>query len=173
MLIDLSYFTKGTRHLLNAYSEGDGPEGYGTQAVRERVEGYISTLQLRFLFEAVGYGLAKDLDGYLTGLDEAAGGDDAGGDGEGPDPYFESILAPLREPFADYVAYRLLRDAGQDATITGLVDLDSDNGYVDVSGRMASLWNDMVWRMKAFASVPREGVVTDANLLTTINTLNI
>lgn len=167
MLCDLTYFTKGTRHLLNAYSEAGGTEAYGTQAVRERVEGYISTLQLRFLCEAVGYRLAKDLDGYLTALDRDGEGRDA------HDAYYDELLEPLREPFADYVAYRLLRDAGQDATITGLVAVDSDNGYVDVSMRMATLWNDMVWKMEEFAAMPHEGVETDRSLLTTINTLNI
>ena len=49
-----------------------------------------------------------------------------------------SVLEQLREPFANYVFYKILRDANSQATMTGLVRLKCANTYVAPLRRQVS-----------------------------------
>lgn len=132
MLIDITYFTSGPRQIENAVAVSS-PSAQ-QQAVRNTVESYISHCQVRFLDAAVGSTMRAFIEGYL---------EDSESQDFTEDPDTEVLLEYLREPFADYVFYYLLRDAGQQPTITGLVELKSANSYVEPLTRQAHVWNRM------------------------------
>lgn len=89
------------------------------------------------------------------------------------------VIEQIREPFANYVFYKILRDGNSQATMTGLVRLKCANDYVAPLRRQVSTWNDMVDMMADFSEWVRTsdcqvpGIITDPNLLTKINTLNL
>ena len=132
MLIDITYFTSGPRQIENAV-EVSSPSAQ-QQAVRNVIEKYISLLQGKFLDAAVGASMRSFVEGYLDSMED---------DGFEEDPDTEVLLELLREPLADYVLYYILRDAGQQSTVTGLVELKSANRYVEPQTRQAHVWNRM------------------------------
>ena len=91
----------------------------------------------------------------------------------------DMVIEQLREPFANYVFYKILRDANSQATMTGLVRLKCANDYVAPIRRQVSTWNDMVdmiadfsvWAKSADCHVP--GISAESNFLTKINALNL
>lgn len=169
MLLDVSFFTTGPRRVLNAFADEvttDVPRPH-YQAVQEFVEGYIERYEPMFLRQVVGDELAAMLEDYGESKAE-------GGDGFVEDQEYEYLLTWLLEPMADYVMYKILRDAGQDVTVTGAVKVDTDNVYVDAATRQVTVWNEMVEELRAFvdSSIGR-GMPVARNLLTPINTLNL
>ena len=159
MLIDCSYFTKGTRHILNA-SLGTLPN-----------EAYIAEFQEQYLVEMLGPTLGNKFNAYLVCLDED----------EEPirNEKMDAVCDRLKESFADYVFFHILRDANTQSSITGLVLLKSANTYVAPIRRQVSVWNTMVDRNRRFAEwcqssdCTTSGISISNDMITKINALNL
>ena len=168
MLIDHTYFTHGFRHIQNA-SLGTRPNPNAAEVVGA-IEAYIDDEQERFLTLALGQHVGNKVHTYLVCRDE---GDEIRNDA------IEKVCDKLREAFADYTFYRILRASNTQATITGLVKLKNANEYASPVQRQVMAWNSMVERMRKFAvwsatdECPLKGVSVDANLTMRINALNL
>lgn len=169
MLIDCSYFTKGPRHILNA-SMGTIPNANAIE-VNAAIEAYIEENQELFLVRILGHSLGNRVNAYLVCLD----------DDEKPvrNANIDAVCEHLREPFADYVFFHILRNMNTQSTMTGLVRLKCANEYVAPLRRQVSVWNAMVDKNRLFArwsksaDCPIAGISIDNNLLTKINSLNL
>lgn len=172
MLIDCSYFVDGPRHIQNATLGDSGrmPKA-NSEEVNAAIEAYIKMFQWPFLKEALGAPIASSVNSYLK-LHEKYEGKDH-------DVDLDMVIEQLREPFANYVFYKILRDSNSQATMTGLVRLKCANDYVAPIRRQVSTWNDMVNMIADFSTWCKSsdchvsGIVTDSNLLTKINVLNL
>lgn len=169
MLIDCSYFIDGPRHIQNAtLGKRHIPN---SDSVNMAIEAYIRMFQMPFLKESVGETIARAIMSYLSLKKEDEQGE--------RDEAMEKMIEHLREPFANYVFYKILRDNNSQATITGLVRLKCANDYVAPIYRQVSTWNDMVEMMAAFSEWAKSsdcnisGITTSSNLLTRINSLNL
>ena len=162
MLIDVTSFTSGPRQIENAVAT---PKSPNQTAVAERINGFIDCYQPVFLRMAVGYDLANVIDAYSRF------------DHNEPDEKKEKLIALLREPFADYVFFYILRVMNVQSTITGLVQLKSVNSYVSPLEQGVLTWNRMTEGMKLFAEevamLGVNDVAIDKDLLTCINNLNL
>lgn len=169
MLIDCSYFTKGSRRILNA-SMGTMPNPNATE-VNEAIEAYISEYQERFLCRMLGNVNGNKVHTYLVCLDED----------ENPKhkEHFDEVCERLKESFADYVFFHILRDANTQSTITGLVQLKCTNEYVAPIRRQVLVWNDMVERNRMFAEWVKtseckiSGISVSEEMKTRINQFNL
>lgn len=172
MLIDCSYFTKGPRHILNAsMGNHDTLRNPNAAEVNKAIEAYIEDNQERFLVRVLGATLGNKVNAYLVCQEED----------ENPtsNKNFDAICEHLREPFADYVFYYILRDSAAQATITGLVRLKCANDYVAPIRRQVSTWNAMVEKNRLFAlwsqsvDCPIAGISISEDMTTKINSLNL
>lgn len=182
MLIDVSYFLAGPRHIANAtLAELPSPESI---AVNDTIMAYIKEFQPLFLSSVLGSKLSQEVTDYLNLLEQEVAATEVSGNEEidvaavGEESKYESLCKLLREPFANYVFFHILRDANTQATIKGLVRLKCDNTYVTPIQRQVSTWNDMVKKNREFArwASSKECPFTvniDSNLLTPINTFNL
>ena len=169
MLIDCSYFIDGPRHIQNA-TLGRMPNP-NAEEVNAAIKTYIKMFQRPFLKEAVSAPIAGAIIAYLKLLDMD--------ENEERDEALDMVIEQLKEPFANYVFYKILRDSNSQSTMTGLVRLKCANDYVAPIRRQVSIWNDMVdmmtdfseWCKSSACHIP--GIVTDSNLLTKINVLNL
>lgn len=172
MLIDCSYFVDGPRHIQNATLGDSGrmPKA-NSEEVNAAIDAYIKMFQWPFLKEALGAPIASSVNSYLK-LHEKY-------EGEEHDVDLDMVIEQLREPFANYVFYKILRDSNSQATMTGLVRLKCANDYVAPIRRQVSTWNDMVNMIADFTAWCKSsdchisGIVTDSNLLAKINVLNL
>lgn len=170
MLIDCSYFTEGSRHILNAtMGTADTLPNPNADEVNNAILAYIEELQPEFLTEMLGATVANKVNAYLVCQEED----------ETP-PHVErmdELCERLREPFADYVFFHILRDSNTQATMTGLVKLKSANTIVAPISRQVSVWNSMVRKNRLFAEWSKEstlnGITVSAELTTPINVLNL
>lgn len=159
MLIDVTSFTSGPRQIENAV---ETQKSANQIAVAERINGYIEFYQTEFLMRAVGRELYKSIDEYSKT------------DHEEPDESMESLIGMLREPFADYVFFYMLRDMNVQPTITGLVQLKCANSYISPLEKGVQTWNRMADRLRLFVSeVAVEGVTIESDMLTHINAFNL
>ena len=169
MLIDCSYFIDGPRHIQNA-TLGKMPNP-NAEEVNAAIKAYIKMFQRPFLKQAIGESAERTLTAYLDNLEKD--------ETEEPVVALDMIIEQLREPFANYVFYKILRDGNTQATMTGLVRLKCANDYVAPIRRQVSTWNDMVDMMADFSAWYKSsdcqisGITTDSNLLTKINVLNL
>lgn len=178
MLIDVSYFMSGPRQIENA-SVAEMPT-QNSLAVNEVINGYIKAFQPEFLCQLVGAGFLQGITDYLELIEqeneETSGEVDSE---EEPQSGYAVLCEKLREPFADYVFYHILRDANTQATITGLVRLKCANEYISPIKRQVSTWNSMVKKNKLFVEWVMSddclftGMTMNTNLLTPINTFNL
>ena len=175
MLIDVSYFTSGPRHIMNATANASPNQNQ--LSVNKAIMGYVKHYQMAFLCEMLGDALALLLNDYMAEK-EAAENDDnndfAVNDG------YEMLMSKLRESFADYVFFYILRDASTQATDRGLVIWKNENEVVSPISRQVSVWNEMVnrnIRFKAWAgaqsSAPYSVAVVSDNMVTRINPFNL
>lgn len=172
MLIDCSYFIDGPRHIQNA-TLGDSRRmpNANSDEVNDAIKAYIRMFQWPFLKEALGTPIASAVNSYLKLHDKY--------EGEDHDADLDMVIEQLREPFANYVFYKILRDSNSHATMTGLVRLKCANDYVAPIRRQVSTWNDMVDMIADFSAWCQSsdchvsGIVTNSNLLTKINVLNL
>lgn len=168
MLIDVSYFTEGPRHIL--YTSTGKMLSPEAEAANAAIKAYIRRYQLPFLRAVLDSGKAVELQAYLKKLDENPK--------TAPIPDYDMVIELLREPFADYVFYKILRDANTQSTITGLVRLKCANDYVAPLRRQVSVWNDMVDMIRDFDTLAAsEGLGSwisfGTNVRTKINALNL
>ena len=125
--------------------------GADSLAVRGHIEAYIKELQPVFLEAMLG---EKEAGYAMDYLDMS---DDEGNEDTEPSKY-EIVCNKLKEPFADYVLFHILRDSSSEATITGNVRLKCAN--------------------VKFIQWAREGncpidLVTETNMLIKINQFNL
>ncbi len=169
MLIDCSYFTTGSRHILNA-SMGTMPNANATE-VNNAIEAYIAEYQERYLRAMLGGSVGSRVNAYLVCLDEDSE--------QEHNDNFDTVCEQLRESFADYVFYQILRDINSQVTITGVVQLKTANSYVAPIRRQVTAWNNMVERNSQFAEwaetepCPVSDIEVDKSMLTDINVLNL
>ena len=173
MLIDVSYFLAGPRHIANA-TLAELPS-QDSIAVNDTIVAYIKEFQPLFLSSMLGNKLSKEVTDYLELLEQENAEAEKGSEEESK---YESLCKLLREPFANYVFFYILRDANSQATIKGLVLLKCDNTYVSPIQRQVSTWNDMVKKNREFVKWASSKqcpftVSIDSNLLTPINTFNL
>lgn len=169
MLIDVSYFVSGPRHIQNASTSKTA--GADSLAVNGHIETYIKELQPVFLEAMLG---EKEAGYAMDYLDMA---DDEENEGTEPSKY-EIVCDKLKEPFADYVLFNILRDASSQATITGNVRLKCANEYVSPIKAQVIAWNRMVDANVKFILWAREGncpiaLETQTNMLDRINQFNL
>ena len=169
MLIDCSYFIDGPRHIQNA-TLGKMPNP-NAEEVNAAIKAYIQKFQWPFLKGVTGAPLAGAVTAYLKLMDKD--------ETEKRDAELDAVIEQLREPFANYVFYKILRDGNSQATMTGLVRLKCANDYVAPLRRQVSTWNDMVDMIADFTTwskssdCPVSGIITESNFLTKINSLNL
>lgn len=169
MLIDVSYFVSGPRHIQNASTSKTA--GADSLAVTGHIEAYIKELQPVFLEAMLG---EKEAGYAMDYLDMS---DDEENEGTEPSKY-EIVCDKLKEPFADYVLFNILRDASSQATITGNVRLKCANEYVSPIKAQVIAWNRMVDANVKFILWAREGncpipLETQTNMLNRINQFNL
>lgn len=168
MLIDVSYFTEGPRHIQNA-SLGKMPNP-DAEAVNATIKAYIRHWQRKFLTGVLERNYASVVDNYLKLIDKDP--DTA------PEADADMVIEQLREPFAYYVFFKILRDANTQPTVTGLVRLKCANDYVAPIQRQVTAWNEMVDKIRDFRIwASSEGLGSwlgkEPAFLTKINTLNL
>ena len=160
MLIDTTYFLDGYRQIQNATSVHDElrPDN---QAVNASINAYIARYQGVFLDKAVGKVFAQSLLAYAE-LDEA----------ERTDEEMNYILDAIREPLADFVYYKIVRDAGEYTTKTGVIRLKGANTALSPVMRQVTAWNEMVDKMQAIVAevvAYTVEIVVESDLLTKIH----
>lgn len=168
MLIDVSYFTDGPRHIQNA-SLGKVPN-VDAGATNATIEAYIRHWQRYFLNRVLTVEYADDVDHYLKLTDQDPN--------TAPEADADMVIEQLREPFANFVFYKILRDANTQSTVTGLVRLKCANEYVAPMQRQVSVWNEMVDMIRDFhlwakAEGYSSWLGSNANFLAKINLLNL
>lgn len=169
MLIDSSYFTKGPRKIENA-TLGKIPDANSIKVV-EKIDAYIAEYQERFLRKMLGYLTGNKVNAYLVCLD----------DDEEPrhNEAFDAVCEQLRESFADYVFFYILRDSNAVSTVTGLVRLKCANDYVSPIVRQVHIWNSMVDRNNDFVEWSKsdectiKGISISSYMITKINRFNL
>lgn len=173
MLIDVSYFTAGPRHILNASTSANPAQN--SLSVNQHIMGYVRHYQLAFLCEMLGDATAVALDTYLVEKEEF---EKSAEENEVFDVNtdYESLCDKLRESFADYVFFYILRDAATQATDRGLVIWKNENEVVSPIARQVAIWNEMVKRnirFKAWSASVSCPVEVSENMLTPINAYNL
>lgn len=169
MLIDCSYFTEGPRHILNS-TLGTLPDPNAVEA-NAGIEAYIAEYQEEFLRLALGSSLGNKVHNYLVCLDEDASCKHT--------ENFDVVCEKLKESFADYVFFHIMRDSNTQQTMTGLVRLKCANDYVAPIRRQVTVWNGMVKKNIRFiewvgtSECPIEGIEMDKEVLTNINHFNL
>ena len=171
MLIDSSYFTTGPRHIQNATMGNALLPNANSVEVCKAIEGYISYFQEEYLAAMLGHTLGNKVNAYLVCKDEDA-------TTKAVESY-DAVCAQLKESFADYVFFHILRYSQSQATITGFVRLKCANNYVSPILRQVQIWNKMVVRNQQILSWYKspdcalEGVCMSEEMLTKINSLNL
>lgn len=171
MLIDCSYFTRGSRHILNATLGTESISNHNSVEVNEAIETYIGENQERFLRRMLGGSVGNRVNAYLVCIE----------DDEEPkrSETMDALCERLRESFADYVFFHILRDANTQSTITGLVRLKCANEYVAPLRRQVTVWNTMVERNRLFATwvasgeCKVSGISVNEDMLCKINIFNL
>lgn len=181
MIIDVTSFTSGPRQIENAAVPQKTANNI---AVAGRINGYIELLQSEFLRKAVGKPLCDEIDAYSRVEHRAAveeetqeGSENQAEEVAETNERLERLISLLKEPFADYVFFYMLRDMNVQPTITGLVQLKCANSYVSPLDKGVQTWNHMADELRYFASEAEllsvEGVTIDTDLLTYINNFNL
>lgn len=166
MLIDVSYFIKGPRHIQNA-SVSSMPS-MESQSVNKTIVGYIDFYMCQFLNDMLGYELAYQVEQRLLAIEDGA---------EDVVP-IDTLIDKMKESFADFVFFQMLKNINTQATVTGIVHLKSVNEYADPKELLVSTWNRMVASNVRFLEwVLSEDcpykVKVKKFMLTPINVLNI
>lgn len=172
MLIDSSYFCKGSRHILNAsLGTKETLPNPNAMEVNIAIEGYIQEHQEIFLSLMLGKTLGNRVNSYLVCLDDDEEPKHLAG--------IDTLCDHLKESFADYVFFHILRDMNTQSTMTGLVRLKCANEYVAPIRRQVSIWNAMADKNRLFAEwcqsseCTTSGISIDPDMLTYINSLNL
>lgn len=164
MLIDCSYFVTGPRAIQNATLGNSLLPNPNAIEVNEAITAYIRHYQWRFLKGVLGLELAVEVANTLKAIET---------DGESAPTAHDELIEQLKEPFADYVFFKILRSSNSQATITGLERLKSANSYVAPIQRQVTAWNEMVERLEEIAALSGGAIKPGKNFITRINTLNL
>lgn len=159
-LIDCKYFYVGPLQVQNARPI-DALDA-NAHAVQESITGYIERYQSEYLEKMLGEVLAQQALDYLASEQE--------------DADMEGLCEKLRLSFAHYVYYKLVGDANQTMTITGLMKLKSANENQPIRQRMVKVWNEMVDLHKNFvkwAETSSFNVFYREDMVTCINQFNL
>ena len=124
-----------------------------------------------FLIRMLGRTLGNRVNSYLVCLDED----------EEPkhSSAIDTICDQLKESFADYVFFHILRNMNTQSTMTGLVRLKCANEYVAPIRRQVGIWNSMADKNRLFSEwcksseCTTSGISIDPDMLTYINCLNL
>lgn len=163
MLIDVSFFISGPRHIMNAVS--NTVPNANNSAVNNAIMGYIKNYQKSFLCGMLGMDLGIKVDKYILAKDD--------GSSEINNEY-EDLCERLQESFADYVFFYILRNANREMMISGLVMLKNANSYISPLDKGVEVWNEMVQKNIVFNDyASTKGIDVDKNLITPINPFNI
>ena len=119
MLVDVSYYTHGPRHIENV-ALGQSAQ---VRAVVDSIESYIAVYEPEFLEIA---DLTYEL---VNGF---------------PVQYQDEV----KESIADYVMFFIARDCGQHTSVTGVKVLKVADKVVSPANVQCRMWNDMVDRMR-------------------------
>lgn len=179
MLIDVSFFLSGPRHIANA-TLAELPS-QDSIAVNDMIVAYIKEYQSQFLSGMLGSKLSREVTDYLELIEQEEEETEENKNEESAsvsESKYESLCKRIRDSYANYVFFHILRDANTQATIKGLVRLKSDNTYVSPFQRQVSTWNDMVKKNREFVRWASSKdcpftVSIDSNLLIPINTFNL
>lgn len=176
-LIDCSYFYAGPLQVQNARPI-DALDA-NALAVRESITAYIERYQGEYLEKMLGEELAQQVAEYLDDIvegrmvqpeiDVIGGDDNASAD-------MSDLCDRLRLSFAHYVYYKLVGDANQTMTITGLMKLKSANENQPIRNRMTRVWNEMVdlhLKFVKWADVSSYNVFYREEMVTYINQFNL
>lgn len=176
MLIDVTSFTSGPRQIENAVKSQQNANHI---AVAQAIDGYIAHYQPVFLRSVVGDKWCSLFDAYSK-VDHVQANEDEDETPAEPtdeDITIASLIDLLKEPFANFVFFHMLRDMNTQVTITGVVNLKCANSYVSPIDRGVRVWNEMVDQLKAFTKTVYElkvlDVATDEDMLTYINQFNL
>jgi hypothetical protein len=162
MLIDVTSFTSGPRQIENAVAT---QKTANQIAVAERINGYIDALQPEFLRRAAGKQWCSVIDEYSKTDHQEPSEEEL---------KVGNLADMLKEPFAEYVFFHMLRDMNVQPTITGLVQLKCANSYVSPLEKGVQAWNRMVDKLRLFVSeVAVEGVTIESDMVTYINSFNL
>lgn len=159
-LIDCSYFYNGPLQIENAQPTDDLDNN--ATAVQDAIAGYIRYYQDGFLRAMVGDVLASVINQHL--------------ETNSADVMIEDLCERLRPSFAHYVYFKMVGDANQTMTITGLMRVKSANDNQPPRQRMVSVWNKMVELNRQFvkwAETSDFEVYYHVNMVTPINQFNI
>ena len=172
MLIDSSYFTRGSRRIYNATAgTGSGMPNPAAAEVNAAIESFVAELQEEYLRLMLGAEVGNKVHCYLVCKDE---------DESTPkvDTY-EAVCDQLKESFADYVFFDILRETQTTATVTGLVRLKCANEYITPLAKQTRTWNRMVERNRDFMqwtlsdNCPLKGICITNEMLTKVNYFNL
>lgn len=164
-LIDCSYFYAGPLQIMNAKPTDDLDNN--AYAVDEAITAYIERYQDEFLEAMVGDGVKTVITDYLAEREANE---------EYVDEAVEELCSKLRLSFAHYIYFKIVGDANQTMTITGLVRLKSANEYQSPRNRMVRVWNDMVKLNLNFIKWAEKSVYEvfyRVNMITPINQYNL
>lgn len=167
MLIDISYFTYGPRHILNATTDASNVS-QNALSVNKQIVGYIRHYQLAFLCGMLGDTLAVEVDDYLNTFED--------GEEHVANEQYDLLCGKLRQSFADFVFFHILRDCGTQATSRGLVVWKNDNEVVSPVTRQMQIWNEMAKRnirFKAWAADNAPLATVSRHMTTQINPFNL
>ena len=166
MLIDISYFTKGPRHIQNA-TESKMPT-MESQSVNNAIQAYSEFYIEPFLNNMLGAELAAKAMTRLIEIEDGA---------VNTEP-IDVLISKLKESYADFVFFQIIKNVNTQPTMTGTVKLKSANEYTDPKAVLVDTWNRMVENNELFVEwVFRDEcpykVKVRKSMLTTINVLNI
>lgn len=176
MLIDVSYFLSGPRHIQNASTSKTA--GADSSAVNGHIESYIENLLPEFIRAMIG---GEEAETAIRYVEQANCDNDYFAvsllDKTEDDKYFY-VLDKLKESYADYVYFNILRDSVSQSTITGNVRLKCANEYISPIKSQVIAWNRMVDSNIRFILWAREGncpipLETRTNMLNKINQFNL
>lgn len=165
MLVGISYFTGGPRRIFNA-SVAEEPSR-DSLSVNDAINGYIKYCQPIFLKSVIGAELSIQVSERLKQVEEV--GDKTG---------LDILIDKLREPFADFVFFTIVKNANEQSTITGLVHLKSVNDYIAPISTLVRTWNAMADKLQDFIywaaseECPYK-VKIEKHMITPINSLNL
>lgn len=162
MLIDAGYFTKGDRQIQNSSAN---PGIQNSYAVKAAIEGFIEEYQPVYLRDAVGEELAEQ----ISGLVDVESGESSSD--------IDTLIEMLREPFAEYVFFHMIRTNFEVATIDGIVRLSNTNSPVSPLRAMVAAWGRMVDGHERMVEWAKDtsgiSVKIQKSMLEPLNSLNI
>lgn len=176
MLIDVTSFTNGPRQIENAIEKQTNANQV---AVAQAINGYIEYYQPIFLKKVVGARWCSLIEAYskVDHVHEDEEGCETPAEPTAEEITIISLIDMLKEPFANFVFFHMLRNMNTQATITGYVNLKCANSYVSTLDKGVRVWNQMVEELHELVGecyrLKLTDVTTEMEMLTRINQFNL